>query len=54
LQRLKPVDVTVGTKVRLPPGDFGRIADAVTTSLEGNLARPPATLGHASVASSTI
>lgn len=39
LQRLKPADVTVGTKVRLPPGDFGRIADAVTTSLEGSLAR---------------
>jgi aryl-alcohol dehydrogenase-like predicted oxidoreductase len=39
LQRLKPADVTVGTKVRLPPGDFGRIADAVTTSIEGSLAR---------------
>lgn len=39
LQRLKPTGVTVGTKVRLPPGDFGRIADAVTTSLEGSLAR---------------
>src|ERR1700736_6697385 len=39
LQRLKPADVTVGTKVRLPPGEFGRIADAVTTSLEGSLAR---------------
>jgi aryl-alcohol dehydrogenase-like predicted oxidoreductase len=31
--------VVVGTKVRLPPGEFGRIADAVTTSLEGSLAR---------------
>src|SRR6202035_1891054 len=39
LQRLKPTDVTIGTKVRLPPGDFGRIADAVTTSLEGSLSR---------------
>ena len=39
LQKLKPVNVVVGTKVRLPPGEFGRIADAVTTSLEGSLAR---------------
>jgi aryl-alcohol dehydrogenase-like predicted oxidoreductase len=39
LQRLKPGNAIVGTKVRLPPGDVGRIADAVTTSLEGSLAR---------------
>ena len=39
LQKLKPADVVVGTKVRLPPGEIGRIADAVTTSLEGSLAR---------------
>jgi aryl-alcohol dehydrogenase-like predicted oxidoreductase len=39
LQTLKPSNAIVGTKVRLPPGDFGRIADAVTTSLEGSLAR---------------
>ncbi len=39
LQKLKPAGVTVGTKVRLAPDDFGRIADAVTTSLEGSLAR---------------
>src|SRR2546423_9785027 len=39
LQRLKPADVAVGTKVRLPRGDFGGIADAVTKSLEGSLAR---------------
>ena len=39
LQRLKPANATVGTKVRLPPGEFGRIADAVTMSLEGSLAR---------------
>ncbi len=39
LQNLKPANVAVGTKVRLPPGEFGRIADAVTTSLEGSLAR---------------
>src|SRR5882757_3329990 len=37
LQRLKPADVVVGTKVRVPPG--GSIADTVTTSLEGSLAR---------------
>jgi aryl-alcohol dehydrogenase-like predicted oxidoreductase len=39
LQRLKPANVAVGTKVRLPPSEFGRIADAVTMSLEGSLAR---------------
>src|ERR1700712_4729403 len=39
LQKLKPANVVVGTKVRVPPGAFGRIADAVTMSLEGSLAR---------------
>ena len=39
LRRLKPANAAVGTKVRLPPGEFGRIADAVTISLEGSLAR---------------
>ncbi len=39
LQNLKPANVVVGTKVRIPPSAFGRIADAVTTSLEGSLAR---------------
>ncbi len=39
LQKLKPSNVTVGTKVRLPPGEFSRIADVVTASLEGSLAR---------------
>ena len=39
LQKLKPTNVVVGTKVRLPPSEFGRIADAVTMSLEGSLAR---------------
>src|SRR5256885_5817266 len=39
LQKLKPANVAVGTKVRLPPSEFGRIADAVKTSLEGSLAR---------------
>ena len=39
LQRLKPANVIVGTKVRLPTADFGRIADAVAKSLEGSLAR---------------
>jgi aryl-alcohol dehydrogenase-like predicted oxidoreductase len=37
LKKLKPVDVVVGTKVRVPPGES--IADAVTMSLEGSLAR---------------
>jgi aryl-alcohol dehydrogenase-like predicted oxidoreductase len=39
LRKLKPANVAVGTKVRLPPGEFGRIAGAVTVSLEGSLAR---------------
>ena len=39
LQALKPADVAVGTKVRLPPGEFGRIDEAIRTSLEGSLAR---------------
>src|SRR5256714_7909181 len=39
LQTLKPANIVVGTKVRLPSGDFGRIADAVAKSLEGSLAR---------------
>ena len=39
LQRLKPANVAVGTKVRLPSGEFGRIAEAVAESLEGSLAR---------------
>ena len=39
LQRLKPANVAVGTKVRLPSRDFGGIADAVAKSLEGSLLR---------------
>jgi aryl-alcohol dehydrogenase-like predicted oxidoreductase len=39
LQNLKPAGIIVGTKVRLPPGEFGRIADTVTKSLEDSLAR---------------
>jgi aryl-alcohol dehydrogenase-like predicted oxidoreductase len=39
LGKLKPASAIVGTKVRLAPGEFGRIADAVTISLEGSLAR---------------
>src|SRR2546426_2511013 len=39
LQALKPVNVAVGTKVRLPASETGRIDDAVRTSLEGSLAR---------------
>jgi aryl-alcohol dehydrogenase-like predicted oxidoreductase len=39
LQKLKPADMAVGTKVRLQAIEFGRIADAVTVSLEGSLAR---------------
>ena len=32
LQNLKPADVIVGTKVRVPPGEFGRIAETVKLS----------------------
>jgi aryl-alcohol dehydrogenase-like predicted oxidoreductase len=39
LRKLKPANVVVGTKVRIAPGEFGRMADAVTVSLEGSLAR---------------
>ena len=39
LQKLKPAGAIVGTKVRVPPGAAGRIADVVTTLLEGSLAR---------------
>src|ERR1700740_2840381 len=39
LQSLKPANAIVGTKVRIPPDAFGRIADTVTKSLEGSLAR---------------
>jgi aryl-alcohol dehydrogenase-like predicted oxidoreductase len=39
LQTLKPANAIVGTKVRLPSAEFGRIADTVTQSLEGSLAR---------------
>jgi len=39
LQKLKPPEAIVGTKVRLPPTDRGRIAEAITNSLEASLAR---------------
>src|SRR5438093_7836802 len=39
LEHLKPKNAIVGTKVRLAASDFGRIADAVTASLEGSLRR---------------
>ncbi|WGS18230.1 MULTISPECIES: aldo/keto reductase [unclassified Bradyrhizobium] len=39
LRQLKPPNVVVGTKVRLQPGEFGRVADTVRLSLEGSLAR---------------
>jgi aryl-alcohol dehydrogenase-like predicted oxidoreductase len=39
LQKLKPANVTVGTKVRLQPGEFGSISDAVAKSLEESLGR---------------
>jgi aryl-alcohol dehydrogenase-like predicted oxidoreductase len=39
LQALKPTNAIVGTKVRLPSGEFGRIGEAVAKSLEGSLSR---------------
>jgi L-galactose dehydrogenase/L-glyceraldehyde 3-phosphate reductase len=39
LQKLKPANAVVGTKVRIPPEAYGRIADTVTKSLEESLAR---------------
>jgi aryl-alcohol dehydrogenase-like predicted oxidoreductase len=39
LRVLKPANVYVGTKVRLPSADFGRISHAVAQSLEGSLQR---------------
>src|ERR1700686_2784919 len=39
LQTLKPANAVVGTKVRLPSAEFGRIADTVMRSLEESLSR---------------
>lgn len=39
LQNLKPANAVVGTKVRIPPGEYGRIDEMVTKSLEASLAR---------------
>ncbi len=39
LRTLKPAEAVLGTKVRLPTVDFGRIEAAVTTSLDGSLHR---------------
>jgi aryl-alcohol dehydrogenase-like predicted oxidoreductase len=39
LQKLKPANAVVGTKVRIPPSDYRRIGEAIATSLEGSLGR---------------
>ena len=39
LKTLKPADAVVGTKVRLRPADFARIAETVTASLDASLQR---------------
>jgi aryl-alcohol dehydrogenase-like predicted oxidoreductase len=39
LEKLKPATAIVGTKVRLPAADFGRIEEATAKSLEGSLRR---------------
>src|SRR6201985_893605 len=39
LQTLKPANAVVGTKVRIPPDSYSRIADTVAESLDASLAR---------------
>jgi L-galactose dehydrogenase/L-glyceraldehyde 3-phosphate reductase len=39
LRKLKPANAIVGTKVRVPPGEFGRIGGAIAASLDASLAR---------------
>ena len=39
LQSLKPANAIVGTKVRLPSADYGRIAEAISKSLDDSLGR---------------
>src|SRR5215207_8390027 len=39
LQKLKPANAIVGTKVRVPPDAFGRMAAAIAASLEESLSR---------------
>jgi len=39
LGKLKPANAVVGTKVRLPSADFGRIGAAIAASLDASLAR---------------
>ena len=48
LQNLKPANVVVGTKVRLPSGDFGRIADC-----RGEVAGRQPERGFASIGSTS-
>src|SRR3954451_12728794 len=39
LKALKASSVIVGTKVRIPPADAGRIGDTIAASLDGSLQR---------------
>jgi aryl-alcohol dehydrogenase-like predicted oxidoreductase len=39
LQKLKPANAIVGTKVRIPPDAFSRIDETVAASLDGSLSR---------------
>src|ERR1700676_4495216 len=39
LQKLKPANVAVGTKVRLPPAEFGFIPRSAATSLDATRVR---------------
>jgi L-galactose dehydrogenase/L-glyceraldehyde 3-phosphate reductase len=39
LKKLKPANAVIGTKVRLPGADFGRIGEAIAASLDASLAR---------------
>ncbi len=39
LRQLKPANTVIGTKVRVPSAEFGRIGDAIARSLDGSLQR---------------
>src|SRR5690348_13395305 len=39
LKKLKPANAVVGTKVRLPPADVGRVGATIAASLDASLER---------------
>src|ERR1700741_3073110 len=46
LQKLKPANAVVGTKVRVPPANYGRIGDTIAASLEASLKRDHVDIFH--------